>query len=119
MSTKHNNIGNLRKDLKVRVCQRAAADKFQVLGVLRLPAVMFHHFHPPDRGQRSQSPELASRVAVWQVLTLGREIEELFPDVRVDFYVFARHDIADRRHTCPNELMLVEGNLADLIQDLL
>ena len=80
---------------------------------------MFHHFRSPDSGQRSQSPELASRVAVWQVLTLGREIEELLPDVRVEFYVFARHDIADRRHTCPNELMLVEGDLADFIQDLL
>ena len=53
------------------------------------------------------------------MLTLGREVEELFLDVWVDFYLFAGHDIADRRHTYPNELMLVEGDLADLIQDLL
>lgn len=50
---------------------------------------------------------------------LGRKIEELFPDIRVDFYVLTRYDIADRRHICTNELMLVKGDLADFIQDLL
>lgn len=49
------------------------------------------------------------------MLTLGRKIEELFLDVRVDFYVFVRHDIADRRYIYLNELMLVKSDLADFI----
>ena len=46
---------------------------------------------------------------------LGRKIEELFLDVRVDFYVLIRHDIADYRHIYTDELMLVKGDLAEFV----
>jgi hypothetical protein len=54
-----------------------------------------------------------------KVLTPQRKTEELLSDIRIGICLPGGHGITDRRHTSPDELLLVEEQFLDLVQDTL